>query len=261
MASILSLLSILALFFAAKRRTPILLRAIWIGFVVFFFQAILATSSRGGFAALGGGLFGWALARFGKKGLILVPIMMGAVGLIGGRQGDLSLNSGTGQSRIQIQHVGLTVYVSRPLFGVGTGHYVIDIAHHVAHNSFLQAFAETGFIGGAIFCAAYGFSVLTLIQLGRPGTIEYIDPDLSEFRPCVVGLLSCECVAKMSLTHNWLLTTYLFWALTTVYLKLCGDRLGRDRWTQKPLLVWYFGFGILGTMFFYFYLNAMVRFG
>jgi hypothetical protein len=260
LASIAATFMIPAAFFALRKGTPFIVRLFWLWLITFFFQAIQATLSRGGLVALGAGVVGYGFTKFGKKGLYVLPLLPVGLMLVGGRQGDMSLSSGTGQERIRLQHQGYAYYLSHPLFGCGPNHYGQEITgRHVAHNSFVQVYAETGFIGGAAFASAYGLALLMLAKIGSKQH-PLVDPDLAEVRPFLVGMLTCQMAAKMSLSQTLWIPTFLIWAVMTAYSRIAVTVPPIEKWTKQPIYLWWCVFGFMGTVFFYFYLNAMVRF-
>src|SRR5205823_3488992 len=84
--------------------------------------------------------------------------------LFAGRQTDLSAAGGTGQARIQLWSEGLALFREAPFFGVGQGSYAEHV-DQVAHNSFVECYAELGFFGGTLFLGAFFCAVCVLRRL------------------------------------------------------------------------------------------------
>jgi hypothetical protein len=76
---------------------------------------------------------------------------------------DAGMGEGTGRSRVELWSAGLQAFKQHPFFGVGSGNYAEE-AGQVAHNSFVHAFTELGFFGGALFLGAF---VAALVMLHR----------------------------------------------------------------------------------------------
>ena len=126
----------------------------------------MLTHSRGGFLGMLAALVVLLAARFGRKALPLGLLVLPAVFvLFAGRQTSISLGSGTGQSRVQLWHEGMILFVGRPLFGIGSERYA-DYAGHVAHNSFIHGYTELGLVGGTLFLGAFYLAAWSLVRLG-----------------------------------------------------------------------------------------------
>lgn len=71
--------------------------------------------------------------------------------------------------RFTYWRVGMSMFANNALSGVGMGNFMEAYSHYQylgagdvreAHNGYLQAFCETGLIGGALFCGFWGLIVL-----------------------------------------------------------------------------------------------------
>lgn len=153
----------------------------------------------------GGGGGGPALA-FGGRGK--------ATGFLGQR----CCASGTGSNRVELWSAGIDMLRGSPLFGVGHGHYQDD-AGQVAHNSFVHAFAELGFIGGAFFLGIFAIEALQLWSL-RKQRHEIVNPSLAYFLPFVIAIGAGYCGSMMSLSQSFNLPTYMIAGVTACYLRL-----------------------------------------
>jgi O-antigen ligase len=94
-----------------------------------------------------------------------------------------SFGSGTG--RTDIWTVGWRMVQAHPIEGVGVGNYQTSSIHYllepgailrdefivdtpkVAHNTYLQVFAELGTVGLALFLSIIGFSLLSVLRAAR----------------------------------------------------------------------------------------------
>ncbi|HMP18534.1 MAG TPA: O-antigen ligase family protein, partial [Gemmatales bacterium] len=127
-----------------------LFRYAWLMPLGFFAYLMALTQSRGGMLGLLAAIVAYYASRLGwKKALpMALAAVAGLLMVVGGRQANFSLSSGTGQARLQHWSDGL-ILMSTPrsvLFGIGYGMYE-DQVGHVAHNSYIHAFVETGMLG------------------------------------------------------------------------------------------------------------------
>jgi len=194
-----------------------LARLAWVGPLVVLLYALALTQSRGGFLALLGGLFAFLHARFGWKatiglGAVLAPALFVA---FAGRQTDISASAGTGQERIQIWSDGLMLFRDAPLFGVGMNQFEVFVGH-VAHNSYLQALAELGLVGGALFLGAV-YLGLTTVRSWNAGDRPVVDPELRRLHPYLTGAVTGYAVGMLTLTLNYIVPTYVILGVATAY--------------------------------------------
>jgi O-antigen ligase len=208
------------------------LRLLWVGPLGLFLYAIYKTYSRGGLLALLGGLGILLIVRYGWR----VAVALGAVGLplvlvlIGGRQADMSAQSGTGQSRVQIWSDWMMDFRQHPLFGRGMElvpegtslqeRRLIDGEFpRVAHNSFLHGFAELGFVGGMLFLGAVYIALWGLVRIASARTM-ILEPGMRRLHPFLTGSLAAYSVGLLSLSLNYMVPTYLMLGLAAAYLQV-----------------------------------------
>jgi O-antigen ligase len=161
-------------------------------------------------------------ARFGWKRTI--PLSMVAVPamfvLFGGRQTDLSTSGDTGQERIQVWTEGLALFRRAPLFGIGESRFLEEIGK-VAHNSYIHAYTEMGFFGGTVFLSIYYLSLWLPFKLDA-GRLQAVDPELRRLRPYLMALVAGYAAGMFTLSRNYVIPTYLYPGLITVYMRLAS---------------------------------------
>jgi O-antigen ligase len=167
------------------------------------------------------------LSRYRKsKALLLsVGLLLFCFMFVAGRQAEISVKSGTGQKRVQVWKDGLVEMRQAPILGVGTGNYM-TITNTVAHNSFVQAFVETGLVGGILFFGAVYYAFRTMYRLGSE-EVSLIDPELRALRPYMMAVLVSYAVGMMSLTENYIVPTWVIFGMSTVFIRLST--------TERPL--------------------------
>jgi O-antigen ligase len=201
-------------------------RLLWLVPLGVFAYGFYLTQSRGGLLALvaGAGIlivlrYGWLRAMMlGALGLPLLLVMLGT------RQTAISSTTNTGQERIQLWNEGMVMFRANPVFGVGMNRYH-EQAGHVAHNSFMQAFADTGFMGGLIFLGMATLAVWGLyrhVRTVRVGSktllCTIVDPNYRQIHPFLTGAMTAYASGMMTLSLNNLVTTYTFLGLASVFL-------------------------------------------
>jgi O-antigen ligase len=184
--------------------------------LVLFGVVLGHTYSRGGFLALCAGLLTLFQARCGWRkslalGALALPVL---VVLFAGRMTSISASEGTGQGRIQLWSDWLDAFRSSPLLGVGTSNNDKVQITHVAHNSFLQCFADLGLFGGVLFIGAFYFAFLTL---RRAAAAPAVSPQMVRLRPYLLAVLVGSAVSLLTLSLPYVIPTYMIVGLATVY--------------------------------------------
>jgi len=221
MAQLIVMTGILCFFFMNDPKLSGM-RFLWIPALGLCGYAMFLTHSRGGLLAGGVATMAWLATRYGGKvaagigvlGALALPVAMG-------RQGNIDLSGGTGQQRIQLWADGLNqLKTSRFFFGIGEGMYA-DVAGLVAHNSYVHAYVELGFIGGTLFLGCFfipAFSIYSIIRSRRP--IE--DDELRRMMPYLAGMTAGWCMSMMSLSRCYMPTTYMICGTMAVFMNLVG---------------------------------------
>ena len=200
-------------------------RWLWVGALMLFGHALMLTHSRGGFIGMLWALVVLLLGRFGKKalplGMLVLPVVFF---LFAGRQTEISLKSGTGQTRLQLWYDGMIFFTSHPLFGIGSERYA-EYAGHVAHNSFIHCYTELGLVGGTLFLAAFYLAFWSLVRLGGK-EIPPLSPLLARQRAYVMAIVGGYAGGLMSLSCPYMIPTYTVLGLAAVYVRLAERELG-----------------------------------
>jgi len=201
---------------------PLALRALWVVPMAYCGFALTLTHSRGGLASLMAGLGAYLVGRYGRKAALiggpLVPVLMV---MAGGRQSEISLGQGTGQSRVQLWNEYMGFLRGNPFLGVGwkTGPELVEL---MAHNSYLQAYGEQGFLAGMFFVGAFYLAFRSFGRLFTRGDRPTPNPDLKRLRPCLLAIVVSQIVGMMGLSRNFSLPTYTVLGLAAVYARLAG---------------------------------------
>jgi hypothetical protein len=199
-----------------------------------FLYGMYLSKSRGGLLAFVVGLAVYAIYAYGAKralryALVIVPLLM--VGYAG-RQTSISLSQGTGRARVELWSDWMMEFRGNPVFGVGPKvveqkalpKEMVWDRKQVAHNSFLQGFADLGFFGGMIFLGAFFFAFRTLAQYGF-GAATITDARQARLHPFLLGAVAAYVMGMMTLSLCYVLPTYLVLALPVVYWRVTPTRV------------------------------------
>jgi O-antigen ligase len=224
-----------------------LARFLWVVPIVIFCQALSMTASRGGFLGLLAGIATLMVIRLGRtKSIFLGILLLPAIFYVfAGRITDIDTSEGTGQQRIQIWRDAFSEMHGSPIFGIGVGNIEDVTGGLLAHNSFVQAYAETGIVGGIFFTGAFFLSIWGPYRL-TPYVGRLRDPELRRMHPFLMAVLCESVVGMMSSTRNLRVDTYLLLGIITVYLTLVERNLPQLALrADRKLCLRVFGVGLL----------------
>ena len=192
-----------------------------------FLVALRMTMSRGGLLGLFVGLgvlfacrYGWRRAR--RWAVVALPIM---ALMFGGRMTEITTAEGTGQSRLQLWCDGLVEFKTSPVFGVGMGRYQ-ENAGLVAHNSFVHAFTELGFFGGAVFA---GHVLLRFLDHASVPTSLCSRRRHRRLLPFMMAILAAYAMGIFTLSRCYEVPTYTMLGLAAAYLRVTPVYPALDR--------------------------------
>jgi putative inorganic carbon (hco3(-)) transporter len=191
----------------------------WFVPLIFFLYTIGLTRSRSGFLSLLSAIGTLLLARYGRgRALLATAVIVPLIFVVfAGRQTQLDLSDpgDTFQTRLDCWNDSLELFKSSPVFGVGQGQQE-ELRSYVAHNSFIQSFAELGFVGGACFLGAF----LLVIRAVYQTNIAQAESRLARLQPMVLATLVSYAVGLLALSRGYTGSTYLILGLAAAYINL-----------------------------------------
>lgn len=228
--NVLCLLFVLVIPFLFQYALPpwsVQVRILALALSALIFQGIRLTQSRGGFLAMGIALLFSIGSRFRTgKAIVVITIAAALLAAVApGRLQNLDDREGSksGYNRVELWSAGLTMFKENPVLGVGKGrfyHFARKLTGKrlIAHNSYVENMAETGFVGLWVY-VALSFLVLKGLWVVR-NNIE----DQKELSICLAFLVSVCTYAVMSLfvTTDFDLF-YVQLALATAFLASKGE--------------------------------------
>lgn len=168
--------------------------------------------------------FGWKIgAPIG--GVLAVPMLV--LASMGGRSADEAEESAL--ERTECLQVGTELVKGSPLWGIGKGQFG-EYHFLTAHNSYVLAAAETGFIGMSIWAFCIYLSVKTPIFALR-ALKDRTDPTAVETRAWAGALLA----SLLGLVVGSFFLSFCYHAIFWIYLGLAGALAGVVR---KQLPEW-----------------------
>jgi putative inorganic carbon (hco3(-)) transporter len=226
---LLSALIPLSLYFLVTSRN-LLLRGMCLALLPLSGYAVMLTGSRGGFIAFAGGLGVLTWMRFGWRkaaliGVVGVPMLLV---VFAGRQTEISTGSGTAHTRVELWREWLTTFKENPLVGKGIMLKQEDNANAlrpdlgklmVAHNSYLQSFADLGVFGGCLFVGAFAVAGWSVYRFNAQSSL-IIHHDVKSLQSYLLASLSAYGLGMMSLSICYVIPTYLMLALAVSYTRL-----------------------------------------
>ena len=221
-----------------------------------FLYALTLTRSRGGLLTLTAGLLGYLGSRFGSRKAVLILLLCAPLGmfLFSGRQTNISLSGGTSHDRINIWRDGMIMFKQYPLFGTGMNTYA-DHMGLVAHNSFVHAYVELGFLGGSLFLTVFAFSLRNLHSLQKDNKLKKYG-GLCTLGDLLTGTFTSFAVGFFSLSRCYFVPTYLLFGLATSYFNLVeGLRSQAPETVDQKALLRYLGISTGALIFLHMFLR------
>jgi putative inorganic carbon (hco3(-)) transporter len=205
------------------------LRGLGASVLPLFGYAVFLTHSRGGFLSFAGGLGALSWSRFGWKktallGVIGLPVLLIA---FAGRQTDISLSADTAQTRVELWREWLTVFRGNMVLGKGMTYTAEDELKtklrdqgltQVAHNAYLQAFADLGIVGGCLFVGAVLAAGWSIQRFDSPDCL-LLDADLRAAQPYILASIVAYAIGMMTLSITYIIPTYMMLALACAYAR------------------------------------------
>jgi O-antigen ligase len=208
--------------------------------------AIVASESRGGLLALVAGGIAFGLGqKASKKFLLVVLLVVGSiVGWFASPQAfrdrmasmmalKQDYNFQTYDGRIAVWKRGFGYTLQHPITGVGAANFDVaegDWLHGMvgkwstAHNSYLQALAEFGFVGGAIFLLMLGTMARRTIVAWRPRAARF-----RCHRPEFFSALVAYCVGAFFLSLAYSHIIFGLLGLLTIIDRTVRAEMDRGR--------------------------------
>ena len=221
-----------------------------------FLYSLALTHSRGGLLTLAAGFLGYFGSRFGAKKAVLILMLCAplAMLLFSGRQTDIKLSGGTGRDRVYLWREGMALFKQYPLFGIGMDQYAENVGL-VAHNSFVHAYVELGFLGGSLFLTVFAFTLRNLHSLQEDKKLR-TESHLWRSRDLLTGAISAFGVGFLSLSRCYFVPTYMLFGLATSYFNLIeGKRSQKAETIDQRTLLRYLGLSMVALIALYLFLR------
>jgi putative inorganic carbon (hco3(-)) transporter len=244
------------------------LRALWLLPIGLFAYATTLTHSRGGLLAVLAGVGGIIFIRTGPRtGLLLAPlVVIGGVLAAGGRQANYEMDANdTSQHRIHLWAESFIMLFQKPLYlltGLGSG-AIADELGLVAHNSYVQAYVETGLIGGTLFASLVLMPLIVIYclrQFPLPKSNSDERRDILQLRCYVFGILGGFACMCFSLTRNMTETSYVFLGLGAGYVSLAREMYPSWFKLDSTFLKWIAALGVIVLAFFKLFTQVMAKY-
>ena len=195
--------------------------------------ALVKSDNRGGFVAFGFAMLVFAAVELWNRRFWLVFGVFVPVALVAGlavadhslierfrRIADAdSRDRETVDSRLAIYRAGARMAIDRPLLGVGLGNFEPMMERYdpegrsdSPHNNAIGMFAESGVVGGLLYCSLFGFSAFAALRLAKTG--------LPLGTELLLAGLACVLVAYM--VGGMFMTRHTFWLAYLSAGGICG---------------------------------------
>jgi O-antigen ligase len=199
-----------------------ILRVISTVIVGYLGYGIFLTNSRGGQIALMAALF-YFFIRKTKKFVLGGILGGGAVALMmifgPSRMSMLSSSEDSAATRLDLWYGGLQLFKSNPVFGRGWGMFMEDLPQ-TAHNSYVLAVAELGFVGLFLWVALIYISIKGLLIVQNNNKV------LANYALGIQSALVGFSAAAFFLSRTYVILPYMLFAMagSLVWLAKTDDK-------------------------------------
>ncbi len=185
-------------------------RLVGLSLISILFYGVYLTNSRGGMLALMATVFFYFIKRSKKflLGAVIGILLVVAIFAFGpSRMALLSTDEASAYRRIELWYEGLRMFKSNPLFGIGFHMFTGDLPQ-TAHNSYVLALAELGFVG------LFFFIGLIYVSFKQLSLIQKNDERLKNYAYGLQAGLIGFCVAAFFLSRTYIILPYMLFALS-----------------------------------------------
>lgn len=175
----------------------------WIAFSILMLNTYL-TNSRGGMLALALGMAVFLVHHVGwTKGILLAAMALVVMVVFGPDRFSPKVHGDDSAiGRLMAWQAGLRMFEESPILGVGYDQF-IERHPLTAHNSFMLALAESGFLGSMAWLGLNYWAVLTLSRVRRAQRLDPSPGFVLEYgAPLQAGLLAA-LTAGLFLSHTY----------------------------------------------------------
>ena len=190
----------LFLFVIARTETGFITRGLSLIGLGAVLLALYYTNSRGAIVGLAAAMVCLSFLRYRTvAGTIAAVALLGVIVVAAPSRGsEMDAGESSAQSRIQSWAEGWNMLKSHPLTGVGFNQY-LDYHIRVAHNSFVETFAELGLLGAFCFVGMFYwfFKGLKLLPQDTPEAASWRRTLMAS----AVGLMTCGWFLSRQYVH------------------------------------------------------------
>jgi len=199
-----------------------LLSRTWLTSILFLIPmatGILYTRSRGGILGMAAVFWYYFHRRVGLVLSIGALLFMLSLILTLPRFGSTGVDDVSTRGRMEHWVEGLNLFKEKPIFGIGIGQFV-ERHGATAHNSFILALAESGFVGAFFWIALFLQGFRELFLLGKlPNAPPWLEPLIAGLTGALIGWQVCG----FFLSQTYKFTSYILLAMVVATLNVLSN--------------------------------------
>ncbi|TWG87990.1 O-antigen ligase [Luteimonas sp. J16] len=207
-------------------------RLFWWGICVVLLYGVYLTHSRGALLSVIAMSGIWVLVRRGvfAAGSLAVIALAGLLAMPS-RVSEIDVQEESAAGRVEAWYEGLQMFLSSPVFGVGTGNFT-EYHYLTAHNSLVLVLAENGIVGMTVWLAFVGYCFWMMVRILRhePDFVEGEEElawEWYEDRAVALTLLASLVgffTAAFFLSRSYVILLYLLAAVVVAHFCDVRDR-------------------------------------
>ncbi|MBA6417204.1 O-antigen ligase family protein [Colwellia sp. 6M3] len=231
-------------------------KLMWGTALIVLLYTIILTNSRGSILALLVAVGAFFIIKKRSMAGVVFAVLAGVVLLTFGpsRMSEIGSGDNSAMGRVYAWILSLELFAMNPILGVGADHF-LDYHGRTAHNSYVLAFVETGFLGFMSYLSIFVLSISSALKVAFRTENSKVMIEIIALTAGLIGIL----VSIFFISRTYVLLPFFYAAVLTTYTRIQCPELFKEhiQAIKTPVLalsavlfiVFVYIFNRLSTMF------------
>lgn len=189
--------------------------------LIVLLYTVILTNSRGSLLALLVAVGAFFIIKKRSMAGVIFAVLACIVLLTFGpsRMSEIGSGDNSAMGRVYAWILSLELFAMNPILGVGADHF-LDYHGRTAHNSYVLAFVETGFLGFMSYLSIFILSISTALKVAFRTENSKVMIEIIALTSGLIGIL----VSIFFISRTYVLLPFFYAALLTTYTRMqCPD--------------------------------------
>jgi len=194
----------------------------WIIIAFILIYTLILTNSRGSMLGLIVGIGAFFIIKQRSLLGVIIAVLAALVILAVGpsRMAEMSSGDYSAMGRVEAWIESLRLFAMNPIFGIGANHF-LDYHGRTAHNSYVLAFVETGFLGFFGYLSVFVLSVGTAIKVAFLEENKQKSIEIIALASGLIGLL----ITIFFISRTYILLPFFYASILITFTKIQSPEL------------------------------------